>query len=186
VPAEAIVHSAGVDRPSIAGGGTEMKAPLAILAVALCSLPVPAGRAAQRPLTIKGFHLGMNREAARRVYQGFVHAKVAQRVSIESETYRDLITLDNATSSMGNKIELAYDENGILTGVTFQHATVDILFHAGAESAENFVKRFCGEHGLAGMEREDQGFVTLWTFTDQTAGYKVSIDDSKNLRMQRL
>lgn len=163
-----------------------MKAPLAILVAALCCLLVPAGRASQGPFTIQGFHLGMNREAAQRVYQGFVHAKVAQRVSIERETYRDLITLDNAASSMGNKIELAYDEHGILTGVTFQHVTVDILFHAGAESAEDFVKRFCREHGLPGMERQDQGFVTLWTYTDQTAGYKISIDDSRNLRMQRL
>jgi len=164
-----------------------MKKTLATLlpTLLLCST-LPILHAAQGPFTVQGFHLGMDRSAVKQVYDGFVSSQVAANISMESENYRDLIMLDNEFSSMGNKVELAYDENEIVTGITFQYKTVDILFEAGAEEAQAFVDRFCAEYGLPGMEMEDQGFVTLWTFTDEAGGYKVSVDSMKNLRLQRL
>lgn len=156
---------------------------LCLLLLATLSAPFLG---AQEPLTVMGFHLGMDREAVQDVYQGFVEDQVAERVSMEKEDYRDLITLDNELSSMGNKVELAYDDDGAVTGITFQHKTVDILFDATAEDAEAFVARFCRDHGLPEMEKKDQGVIVVWSYTDEANGYKVSVDNSKNLRIQRL
>jgi hypothetical protein len=149
---------------------------------ALVAIPCPA----QTPLTVKGFQLGMSRDAVKKAFEALRDAPAAHQVSMESEAYRDLITVDNGAGSMGNKVELAYDDNGTVRGITFQHTTVDILFDAGGEDAESFVRRFCKEYGLPAMERKDQGFVTLWNHTDAAAGYKVSIDDGKNIRIQRV
>ena len=143
-------------------------------------------RTGQDPLNVKGFHLGMSRDAVQQVYEGFQSAGVAAHISMEKENYRDLIMLDNEFSSMGNKVELAYDENEVVTGITFQYKTVDILFDAGGEEAEVFVERFREEFGLPEMQMEDQGFVTLWTVTVEQGGYKVSIDSMKNLRIQKV
>ena len=157
---------------------------LSLAGVLLLASTAPC--ASQGPLTVKGFHLGMDRDAVQAAFQALLDANVAETVSLEREPYRDLITVENELGSMGNKVELAYNEDGVVTGLTFQHTTVDILFDAAAESAEAFVARFCGEYDLPGMERDDQGFVTLWTFKNEEGGYQVSIDNGKNLRIQRL
>lgn len=146
----------------------------------------PRPVSSQTPLTVKGFHLGMDREAVKEVYDGFVRDQVAERISMESEEYRDLITVDNELSSMGNKVELAYDESGLVKGITFQHKTVDILFDAAEEGAEAFVARFCEEFGLPAMEKKDQGVIVLWALTNEAEGFKVSVDNNKNLRIQQL
>jgi len=162
--------------------------PTLLLAIFLLFLAVSGARAQSppNPLTVKGLHLGMDRGAVKEVYDRFVRDQVAQRISMESEDYRDLITVDNELSSMGNKVELAYDESGLVTGITFQHRAVDILFDAAGEAPEAFVARFCQDFGLPAMEKKDQGVIVLWTLTDEAAGFKVSVDNNKNLRIQRL
>ena len=167
--------------------GTDMKKTLTplfpILLISTGASPLQTG---QSPLTVKGFHLGMSRDAVQQVYNGLESAEVAAHISMEKENYRDLITLDTEFSSMGNKVEVAYDENETVTSITFQYKTVDILFDAGGEDAEAFVGRFCDEYRLPEMEMEDQGFVTLWTVVMEAGEYKVSIDSMKNLRIQKV
>jgi hypothetical protein len=62
--------------------------------------------------------------------------------SSKERAVADLIQVDNEFSSMGNKIEIGYDESGKVTTIKFQYKTVDILFEASALSAEDFVARF--------------------------------------------
>lgn len=154
--------------------------------VALLIATISASRPVQEVLTVKGFFLEMTREAAQEVYDGFVADQVADRISMEKEAYRDLITLDNEFSSMGNKVELAYDENETVTGITFHYKTVEVLFDAGGEDAEAFVKRFCDDYGLPEMQFDDQGVIQIWKYEDEASGFKVSVDNAKNLRIQAL
>jgi len=135
---------------------------------------------------IKGFYLGMERKEVKEIYDNFKKNEVAKYISIESEKYRDLIQLDNEFSSMGNKIEIAYSEDGKTEGITFQYKTVDILFDAEKLSAEEFVKKFQKEYQIEEMKFEDMGIVKSWIYTDDKLNLKISIDGSKNLRLQKV
>lgn len=163
---------------------TRNLSPLALFLIA--GLLPTALYSQQDPLVFKGFSLGMSRDEVKEVYNSFVSQEVAKNISLEAENYRDLIMLDNEFSSMGNKVELAYDENMNVTDITFQYKTVDILFESSAEEAEAFATRLCKTYDLPEMEMDDQGFVTLWTVVLEAEGFKVSVDDMKNLRIQKL
>lgn len=134
---------------------------------------------------IKGFYLDMSRIEVKEIYDNLKKNEVAQYISFEKENFRDLIKLDNEFSSMGNKIEIAYEEDEKLKELTFQYKTVNILFKAEKLSAAEFVQQFKDEFGIAEMEYKDMGFVKKWSYTDKKRNIKISIDDSKNLRLQK-
>ena len=135
---------------------------------------------------IKDFYLGMERSEVKVQYELFQKKKVAKYISIEKENYRDLIMLDNEFSSMGNKLEIAYDESLKCNGITFQYKTVDILFDAAKMEAKDFVEKFKKDYKIPKMEYKNMGFVNSWIYTDEKQGIKISIDDYKNLRLQYL
>jgi len=136
-------------------------------------------------LKLAGFYLGMGRSAVQQVYDQLEADAVAQFVSIESSEFRDLITVDQEFSSMGNKIELQYDESGEVTYIKFQYKTVGILLNAGTLEASDFVQAFCADHGIPEMEFQDMGMVQTWSYQDAESGYRVSIDNYKNITLQR-
>lgn len=139
-----------------------------------------------KSLKLKGFFLGMEKSAVNQIFQKMKSEEIAKYVSIESSEYRDLIMLDNEFSSMGNKIELGYDENGKIVYIKFQYKTVDILFEAGAISAEEFVQKFVEEYNIPEMKFEDMGMVKTWSFGDEARKFSLSIDDYKNITLKML
>ena len=137
-------------------------------------------------LNVAGFYLGMERSEVGLLYEKLKSDGVAEFVAIESSEFRDLITVDQEFGSMGNKIELQYAESGEVTYIKFQYKTVAILLdHGGLEPSE-FVQAFCEDHGIPAMDYQDMGFVKTWSYENADSGYKVSIDDSKNITLQRL
>jgi uncharacterized protein YuzE len=137
-------------------------------------------------LNLKGFYLGMEKTEVQRLYQKLKSDAVAQYISMESSEYRDLIQVDNEFSSMGNKIEIGYDESGKVDYIKFQYKTVDILFEASSLSAEDFVVRFQEEHNIPEMTFQDMGMVKTWTYTDGGGKFSLSIDDYKNITLKAL
>ncbi len=137
-------------------------------------------------LQLGGFYLGMGKAEATEVYQDLKNRAVAQYISIERAEFRDLIQVDNEFSSMGNKIELNYDENGRVVYIKLQYKTVDILFQAGALGAEDFVAKFSTDHNIPEMKFEDLGMVKAWTYSSEEQGYSLSIDDYKNVTLKTL
>ena len=137
-----------------------------------------------QPLKLKGFFLGMEKSEVNEIFQMMKSKEAAKYVSIESSEYRDLIMLDNEFSSMGNKIELGYDENGKVEYIKFQYKTVAILFEAGTMSAEEFVQKFAEDYNIQEMKFEDMGIVKTWSFTDEVRNFSLSIDDNKNITLK--
>jgi len=135
-------------------------------------------------ISIKGFYLGMGKGEVKQVYEKLKTSGVAKYISIENEKYRDMIKLDNEFGSMGNKIDIFYDDNGKLIGVTFQYKTVNILFKAEKLKVEEFVTNFEKEFNLPRMKFQDMGMVKNWTHVDKNLKLKISIDDYKNLRLK--
>ena len=140
---------------------------------------------ASEGLTIKGFSLGMLKSEVRQLYEQMKVAEIAQFITIESSEFRDLITLDREFSSMGNKLEVQYTESGEATYFKFQYKTVGILLDYGVSEASDFVSKFREQYGIPEMAFENMGFVNAWNHTDPEAGYKLSIDDSMNITLQR-
>ena len=138
------------------------------------------------PLNLKGFCLGMEKSEVNQLYQKLKSDQVAQYISIEPSEYRDLIQLDNEFSSMGNKIELNFDESGTVVYIKFQYKTAAILFDAGAMSAEEFVQKFSEEYNIPEMVFEDMGIVKTWSYSDETRKFSLSIDDNKNITLKVL
>jgi len=138
------------------------------------------------PLKIKGFYLGMEKTEVHKLYQKLKSDQVAEYISIESSEFRDLIQVDNEFSSMGNKIEIGYDESQKVTDIKFQYKTVDILFDASALDAEDFVNRFREEYNIPEMEFQDMGMVKTWSYSDETRKFSLSIDDYKNITLKAL
>jgi len=138
------------------------------------------------PLKLKGFYLGMDKTEVHSVYQKMKSDEMAQYISIESSEFRDLIQVDNEFSSMGNKIEIVYDESGKVTSIKFQNKTVDILFDASALSAEEFVNKFSEEYEIPEMKFNDMGMVKTWTYSDEARKFSLSIDDYKNITLKTL
>jgi hypothetical protein len=147
---------------------------------------VSSGSMDSEPLKIKGFHLGMDKTEVENLCQKLKSEQVAQYISIESSEYRDLIQVDNEFSSMGNKIEVGYDEGGKANYLKFQYKTVNILFEAGALNAEDFVNKFREEYSIPEMEFQDMGIVKTWSYSDEVRKFSVSIDDNKNITMKPL
>ena len=145
---------------------------------------INAGEA--EPLKFKGFYIGMSRSQVQEVYKKLQANKVAEYISIEKENYRDLIKIDNEFSSMGNKVEIFYDESEKVSGITFQYKTVNILFNGSSQSAEEFVNALTEKYELPEMEVEDMGITKIWKCQLEKEGLKISVDGSKNLRIQML
>ena len=135
-------------------------------------------------LTIIGFYLGMNKEEVKTIYEDFQKQKVAKYISIENEKYRDMIKLDNEFSSMGNKIDIFYEESGKANSIHFQYKTAIILFEAEKLTPEEFVEKFKKEYNIPNMEFKDLGIVKSWIYIDEKTGTKLSIDDNKNVKLQ--
>jgi hypothetical protein len=114
----------------------------------------------------------------------FQKQKVAQYISIENEKYRDMIKIDNEFSSMGNKIDIFYDESGKANSIHFQYKTANILFDAEKLTPEEFVNKFQKDHNIPNMEFKDLGIVKSWIYFDEKTGTKLSIDDYKNVKLQ--
>jgi hypothetical protein len=138
------------------------------------------------PLNLKGFYLGMEKNEVNELYLKIKSDQVAKYISIEPSQYRDLIKLENEFSSMGNKIELNYDENGKVVYIKFQYTTVDILFDAKALSAEEYVQKIKEEYDIPEMEFKDMGMVKTWTYSDEKRKFSLSIDDYKNTTVKPL
>jgi len=128
----------------------------------------------------------MEKTEVKNLYQKLKSDQVAQYISIESSEYRDLIQVDNEFSSMGNKIEVGYDEKGKVNYLKFQYKTVDILFEASALNAEDFVNKFREEYSIPKMEFQDMGMVKTWSYSDETRKFSLSIDDYKNITLKTL
>jgi hypothetical protein len=137
-------------------------------------------------LRLGGFFLGMTKAEVDKIYQDFKSRAVAEYISIERAEFRDLIQMDNEFSSMGNKIELNYDDDGRVVYIKFQYKTVDILFQAGALSAEDLVEKLSADHKIPEMKFEDKGMVKTWTYSSEELGYSLSIDDYKNVTLKIL
>ena len=140
----------------------------------------------EEAFNIQGFYLGMNREEVKKLYDNFEQTQIAKHISLEKENYRDLIKLDNEFSSMGNKIEIAYDDSLEVINITFQYKTVAILFDYGNLEEGEFVEAFKKEYEIPEMKFEDMGMVKTWSYVNNEKKYKISIDDYKNLRLQVL
>jgi len=138
------------------------------------------------PLKLKGFFLGMGKSEVNKVFQKLKSDEVAKYISIESSEFRDLIQLDDEFSSMGNKIELNYDESGKVTHIKFQYKTAAILFKAGEISAEEFVDKFSEEYEIPEMEFKDMGIVKTWSYSDEIRKFSLSIDDNMNITLKKL
>ena len=147
---------------------------------------VSAGFKDSSTITVKGFYLGMEQSEVKKIYGQFKKDKIASHLNFEKENYRDLIMVDNEFSSMSNKIEVAYDENYKATGITFQYKTVPILFDNGKLDTEEFVKKFVEEYKLPKMKFEDMGMVKIHSVIIDKLKIKVSIDDYKNIRLQKV
>ena len=135
---------------------------------------------------IKNFYLGMDRAEVQEQYALFQKNKIAEYISIEKEQYRDLIKLDNAFSSMGNLLEIGYDENEKCNDITFQYKTVNILFDAAKLDVEAFIQKLQKDYNIPEMEYHDMGVVKIWKYEDTEQGIKISVDNNKNLRLQYL
>lgn len=140
----------------------------------------------EEPLKIKGFYIGMSKTDVQEIFKKFQEDKVAEYISIESENFRDIIMLDNEFGSTGNKIDIIYDESGEVTGITFQYKTVNILFNCSQKSAEEFVRSLINTYDLPDMEMKDMGIVKSWKCKPDNLGIQILVDDSKNLRIQKL
>jgi uncharacterized protein YuzE len=160
------------------------KTVIVCLACALIVCYVIANFDNPEPLNLKGFYLGMEKTEVRSAYQKLKSDEVAQYVSIESSEFRDLIQVDNEFSSMGNKIEIGYNESGKVISIKFQYKTVDILFDAKSLSAEEFVKKFSEEYGIPEMKFQDMGMVKTWTYSDEAQKFTLTIDDNKNITLK--
>lgn len=156
------------------------------LIFALSGLNIFSDTGETDPLKLKGFYLGMTKSEVQTLYQTMKSSEVAKYISIESSEFRDLIQLDNEFSSMGNKIELNYDESGKVTYIKFQYKTVAILFDAGALSAKEFVEKFSEDYGIPDMEFRDMGMVKIWSYSDETRKFSLSIDDNNNITLKTL
>lgn len=128
----------------------------------------------------------MEKAEVHNLYQKLKSDQVAQYISIESSEFRDLIKVDNEFSSMGNKIEVGYDESGKVNYLKFQYKTVDILFEATALEAKDFVNRFREEYRIPEMEFKDMGMVKTWSYSDEARKFSISIDDYKNITLKTL
>ena len=139
---------------------------------------------ASQGLKIKGFYLGMPQGEVRQLYESMKADAVAPYMSIETSEYRDLIMVDREFGSMGNKIEVQYDESGAASYFKFQYNTVAVLLDYGVTEPGEFVTAFCEQYGIPEMAFEDQGMVKIWSHSDPEAGYKLSIDDYMNVTLQ--
>jgi uncharacterized protein YuzE len=157
-----------------------------LLICALSGLNIFSDSCETESLELKGFYLGMTKSEVKTLYQTMKSDEVAKYISIESSDFRDLIQLDNEFSSMGNKIELNYDESGKVTYIKFQYKTVAILFDAGAMSTEEFIEKFSAEYGIPSMEFKDMGMVKVWSYSDESRKFSLSIDDSQNITLKAL
>jgi uncharacterized protein YuzE len=128
----------------------------------------------------------MEKTEVHKLYQKMKSDAVAQYISIEKSEFRDLIQVDNEFSSMGNKIEIGYDESGEVNYLKFQYKTVAILFKASALDAEGFVNRFQEEYSIPEMEFKDMGMVKTWSYSDKARKFSLSIDDYKNITLKAL
>lgn len=139
---------------------------------------------ASQGLKIKGFYLGMPQSEVRQLYETMKANDAAPYISIETSEYRDLITVDREFSSMGNKIEIQYGDDGKANYFKFQYKTVAVLLDYGVTEPADFVAAFREQYGIPEMEFQDMGMVKTWSYTDPEAGYKLSIDDSMNVTLQ--
>ena len=137
-------------------------------------------------IEMKGFYLGMTQEEVKEIYGQLQTDRTAEFISIEREKYRDMIKLDNEFSSMGNKIEIEYDDEGLAKKITFQYKTTDILFGASQLDAAELVKKIEQDYQLPEMEFENMGMVKSWSCIDEKTNTKISVDDNKNIRLQRV
>jgi hypothetical protein len=135
-------------------------------------------------LKIKGFYLGMSKSEVNQLYESMKTNEVAQYISIEPSEYRDLIMVSREFGSMGNKIEVQYNESGEATYFKFQYTTVAVLLDYGVTEPSEFVSKFCEQYGIPELEPEDMGFVTAWNHTDPESGFKLSIDNDMNVTLQ--
>lgn len=150
------------------------------------SLNVFSGSGDLEPFKLKGFFLGMDKNDVQKVFQKLKSEEVAKYISMESSDFRDLIQLDNEFSSMGNKIELNYDESGKVTYIKFQYKASAILFNAGEMSAEEFVDKFSEEFGIPEMEFKDMGMVKTWSYSDEVRKFSLTVDDYMNITLKTL
>lgn len=157
-----------------------------LLIFALSGLSIFSGTGETDPLTLKGFYLGMTKSEVQTLYQTMKSNGVAKYISVESSEFRDLIQLDNEFSSMGNKIELNYDEAGKVTYIKFQYKTAAILFDSEALSAKELVEKLSADYGIPDMEFQDMGMVKIWSYSDDTRKFSLTIDDSKNITLKAL
>ena len=138
------------------------------------------------PFEIRGFYLGMTKQDVKGIYEKFKEQEIAEHLSMETEDYRDIIKVDNEMSSMGNKIEIMYDDSLHANSITFQYKAVEILFDYGNQEVEQFVKTFAEEYKIPEMEFKDMGMIKNWRYINKEVGYKILIDDGKNVRLQIL
>lgn len=156
------------------------------LACLLCVSVSSSLPSSTEPLKLKGFYLGMEKTEVQMLFQKLKSEQVAQYVSIESSEFRDLIQVDNEFSSMGNKIEVGYDETGKVNYLKFQYKTVDILFEASSLNEKDFVIKFQEKYGLPEMTFEDMGMVQIWKYSDEEQKFSISIDNYKNITLKAL
>jgi hypothetical protein len=155
---------------------------LAIVCVLILTVSIFCGE----QLRIQGFYLGMTPEETETIYEGFKANKTAEHISMEREDYRIQIKLDNEFSSMGNKIEVAFDDSLRANSITFQYKTVPILFDFGMLDTPEFVEKFRKTFKLGKMEFKDMGVIKNWRYENKEEGYKITIENQKNVRLQVL
>ena len=152
----------------------------------ICTVTIFAGEKQEGRFEMKGFYLGMEQAEVQALYEQLQKDKTAEYISLEREKYRDMIKLDKEFSSLGNKIDIEYDDDGLAKKITFQYKTVAILFEANDLDAEGLVQKIEEEYHLPEMEFEDMGMVKTWTYINDKLNYKISVDDVKNVRLQRM
>ena len=141
---------------------------------------------AEEPIApmLKEFYIGITKEEVKTIYDKLKTKETAAYINIESETYRDRIMLDNEFGSMSNKIDIMYDESGKANYITFEYKATNILFDAAQITAEALVKKIQKELKIPEMEFQDMGIVKTWSYIYEKENIKLSVDGSKNVRLQ--
>ena len=138
----------------------------------------------QQPVKILDFYIGMNKEDVKALYTRMKEAPVAEYVSIEPGQYRDQIKVDNEFSSMGNKIDILYDDNGKVNSITFQYKTVDILLNASGIDPAGLAEKLTKDLGIKGFKQVPVGTGKGYEYTGGKV--KITVDSYRNIKMQVL
>jgi hypothetical protein len=138
-------------------------------------------------LVVKGFYLGMNREAAMDAIaaQGLVVERPI--VGLKSQTYSGskVSAIVYAKGTKGGRLIAMFGEGQELVGLEMSSALVNDLFNVRDLSAESFATTFLDAYDIPLMEPLEGGR-RGWKYVDERSGTEVAIYSGKNVAMVKV